>query len=260
MATPYPILISVPHGGTLTPPELADRVVLSVADLFDDIDPLTREIYACADLVTRWQGAEVARTFVDLNRRRDDLDNPDGVIKKTTCFGVPIYATEPDPTLIEKLLVRYYDSYHEALARHAGDERVAVLVDCHSMLAVGPRISPDTGKPRPMICLGDRNGTTCPPELTDALADSLRRAFGLGDDQVVCNQPFSGGHITRHYAGNPKPSLQIELNRALYLAAPWFEPETRRVSPTRIAELAGMFGSGLADWAESKVFRSVLDR
>lgn len=258
MATPYPILISIPHGGTETPPELADRVVLSAADLFDDIDPLTREIYACADLVTHWLGAEVARTFVDLNRRRDDLDNPDGVIKKTTCFGVPIYSREPEPALIETLLTRYYDSYHRALAAHARDARVAIVVDCHSMLAVGPRISPDTGRPRPMMCLGDRNGTSCPPELTSALAASLRHAFGLAEEEVVCNQPFSGGHITRFYAGNPKPSLQIELNRALYLAEPWFDPETRQVSPARIDELAGMFRSGLEAWAAGTIFRSVL--
>ena len=118
-----PILLSIPHGGTEIPSEVKDRVILSPADLFDDGDAFTREIYDLEDRVAGVVSANIARAFIDLNRAPDDLPpgNPDGVIKSHTCYGKVIYKAglEPDQTLIKTLLDKYYHPYHQRIQKAA---------------------------------------------------------------------------------------------------------------------------------------------
>jgi N-formylglutamate deformylase len=65
------------------------------------------------------------------------------------------------------------------------------------------------------VVLGDRDGSTCSPALTDA----VRAAFaGLGYE-VRINDPFKGVELVR-LCGDParrRHSLQIELNKRLYM-------------------------------------------
>ena len=49
-----PILISVPHGGRETPPEIAAKVIASREDIFDDGDAWTPHIYALKERVARF--------------------------------------------------------------------------------------------------------------------------------------------------------------------------------------------------------------
>jgi N-formylglutamate amidohydrolase len=44
MGTVYPLLISIPHGGDVVPPEVKDTVSITDRDVFYDGDTLTREI------------------------------------------------------------------------------------------------------------------------------------------------------------------------------------------------------------------------
>jgi N-formylglutamate amidohydrolase len=102
--------------------------------------------------------------------------------------------------------------------------RVA-LIDCHSMPSVGGPMDRDPGRRRADFVLGDCHGQACAPALIAAAEAHLKRA-GFA---VVRNDPYAGGHITRHY-GKPRlgrHALQIEINRALYM------------DETRIAKTAG---------------------
>lgn len=58
-------------------------------------------------------------------------------------------------------------------------------------------------------------------------------AFLLAAQDVQINRPFVGGHITRRYAGEKTPVVQVNLNRALYLAEPYFDRSTLSVSGPR---------------------------
>ncbi|MDE0344096.1 MAG: N-formylglutamate amidohydrolase [Deltaproteobacteria bacterium] len=253
--TALPVLLSIPHGGMDVPEEIRDRVAIDAHDVHDDIDPFVRELYDLGPKVLHVVSTSTARTFVDLNRARDDRPpkNPDGVVKTLTCVGKTIFAPgrELDAPVTETLLERYYEPYHRRLGSAVQSAGARLALDCHSMQAVGPVISPDAGRPRPVFCLGNARGDACSDEVTQRLADCLRRAFDLREDDVTLNEPFSGGYITRAYGGRPLPWIQVEMNRSLYLASPWFERATLAMDPRRLAEIRGRFESALRRFFDS---------
>lgn len=245
-----PCLITVPHGGTRVPDFLAGRFILSPKDLFDDIDPCTRDIYALSERVSAWKDTDIARPVVDLNRDENDRPpaNPDGVVKTHTCFNVPVYdpAQPLDHALAEKLIAKFHRPFHafvETTLKTHTDLRIAF--DCHTMSEFAPPISSDAGKPRPTFSLGTRFGETCPDAIANALAKSLMQVFDLPGKEVTLNQPFAGGHITRTYGNKPIPWIQIEMNRKLYLKKPWFDKKKLTVDPARLQFLRNCMGEAL---------------
>lgn len=244
-----PVLVSIPHGGTETPPEIANRVCITPRALFDDSDAFTREIYDVTDEVVCVEAASIARAFVDLNRARDDRPprNPDGVVKTATCYNEPIYTPGMELTdgLSETLLSRYYDPYYKRL-REAMSTGILLALDCHSMAERAPRVSPDRESRRPLFCLSNDNGRTCPPPLLERLAGAFADAFELGPGGVRLNDPFRGGNITCTLGSlGGVPWVQIEMNRSLYLAEPWFDRERLTVDSARLSELRTRFLAAL---------------
>lgn len=242
----FPVLLSIPHGGTEVPDEIRDRVNLSAKDQFEDSDAYTREIYGLENEVLAQVQLPVARVVIDMNREDNDRppQNPDGVVKTQTCHGKTIYTPgqELDDGWTRWLLDTYYFPYHQSLAaaqaQHTG---LQLALDCHSMEKVAPVISPDPGQPRPLICLGTNHGKSCPPEMADRLAECFREGFGLEEKDVVMNKPFAGGYITRTYGEGSLPWMQVEMNRSLYLSSPWFDAATFTVQPERLKELNQCF-------------------
>lgn len=246
---PLPALLSIPHGGDRAPEELKGRLGIQPTDLLDDSDAYTRDIYDLGSKVVRVITADIARAFVDLNRTTSDRppQKPDGIIKSITCYGRPIYigGLEPDDEVIERLIERYYEPYHALIRNAVEDNQIEMAFDCHSMAAEGPAISPDVGKRRPMICLGNAHGRACSQETAERLAHCMREAFSLKEEEVTINRPFAGGHITRAYGGNPLPWIQVEMNRALYLSSPWFDRSSLTIDPDRLQTLNRMFEAAL---------------
>ena len=243
-----PILLSVPHGGTETPPEVADRVIASPRDVFEDGDAFTRDIYDLGDRVVHVQSARIARAFVDLNRAEDDRPpgNPDGVVKSATCFDRPVYSAPLEDEAIEALLAGYHRPYHAALEDAARSAGAVLALDCHSMAATPPPVAPDAGRPRPLFCLSNGDGTTCDDVRLRELASRLADAFECPPGEVALNRPFRGGYITRRHGRNPLPWVQVEMSRVLYLSDPWFDPDERRVEPERLLELRERFWKALS--------------
>lgn len=240
-----PILLSIPHGGTQVPPEVADRVCITARDLFDDIDPCTKALYDVGPAVAAVVSTPIARTFVDMNRDAHDRppDNPDGVVKTVTCHGRPIYhehlALTPD--LTEALIQRYHAAYHERLERAARHPGLRLGLDCHTMLARPPAIAPDRDAARPPFCLSNGEGATCPMDLLEALAEAIAAAFECDREDVALNRPFTGGYITRRHGAGPLPWIQVEMNRSWYLAEPWHDRDALTVDPSRLDDLRGRF-------------------
>ena len=246
-----PVLISIPHGGDGVPDELSDRICINSQDIFADIDPFTPEIYDIDPWAEEVITTDIARTFIDLNRAEDDLppQNPDGIIKSMTCYKKPIYkqGKEPDPALRQQLVQHYYLPYHQRLNEILSEGKVRLGLDCHSMAASAPPISPDAGSgtTRPLICLGNAYNKASDRGLVEKLAACFCEAFSLEEDQVAINRPFSGGYITRTYGSSPVPWVLIDMNRALYLSSPWFNEMTGQIDNLRLMELSDMFLNAL---------------
>ena len=242
----FPVLLSIPHGGTEVPGEIRDRVTISAKDQFEDSDALTQEIYGLGKEVLVQVQSKVARAFVDMNRAEDDRppQNPDGVVKTQTCHGKTVYQPdkELDDASTQRLLDTYYFPYHQSIANAlAQNPDLQLALDCHTMEAVAPVISPDPGQQRPLICLGNNHGKSCPQAMADRLADCFREGFGLEEKDVVLNKPFAGGYITRTYGERILPWVQVEMNRSLYLSKPWFDAESLTVQPQRLLDLNQRF-------------------
>jgi len=203
-----PILVSLPHAGTIMPDEVKSLVCIAVDDVIKDGDEQAAEIYIpLQDHVAHVVATDIARAFVDLNRAPDDF-RKDGVIKTHTCWDVPIYTSAPDEELVAKLLERYYATYHERIRELAISGDVRVGVDCHTMAAHGPPVGPDPSQPRPAACVSDADGT-CDRSWTEELATQLAESLG---GEVRINDPFKGGYITRTHASE-LPWLQVEISR-----------------------------------------------
>ncbi|MCP5245829.1 MAG: N-formylglutamate amidohydrolase [Burkholderiales bacterium] len=249
--TPFPVLLSIPHGGDQIPPELDGFVVISEHDMLADSDAYTREIYGIQDDVAFVVETSIARVFVDLNRALTDLPpaNRDGIVKSQSCHGVQIYRKEiwHDQRLVSMLLENYYHPYHRQIQSIlAQNNTLELVLDCHSMEAIGPVVGPDPGVERPAICLGSRHGQSCSSAMIKHMARAICRAFNLKKEQVTIDQPFAGGYITRCYGNNPLPCIQIELNRGLYLETGWLDRQAIRNNLQVIAEFRYKFREALA--------------
>jgi formiminoglutamase len=201
-----PLLISVPHGGLQVPSEVRQLNLLTSEQIAVDGDEGACEIFDVPDEVTAFVTTDIARAYVDMNRAEDDL-RPDGVVKTETIYRVPIYKQPLQLKHIHMLLTRYYRPYHRQLSRLAPETILGV--DCHTMAAYAPPISPDAGKERPNICLSNAGGT-CPQNWFHLMAECLADSFGF---EVALNSPFQGGYIIRTHA-KELPWVQLELSRA----------------------------------------------
>lgn len=257
---PAPILFESAHSGTVHPPDFGtiaeDRVLRRGEDILVD------QLFARApEHGITLLAAEVSRVYVDPNRARDDID-PDllaepwpgplapsvasrrgvGLIWTRAGPGLPLYDRKLSVAEVEGRIARYWEPYHaaiaESLAAMRAEAGAAYHLSCHSMWSRGPDNSPDPGAARPDFVLGDREGTTCDPAFTRAVAQALEE-MGYS---VALNHPFRGAElVVRH--GDPARgvhSLQIEINRALYIDEETLAPHAGFVElETSLTRLAG---------------------
>jgi len=203
-------------------------------------------MYDLGDKVQRIIKSNIARAFVDLNRSQDDLPptNPDGVIKSSTCYKKPIYheRKEPDDSLRTLLLELYYFPYHNSIQKSLKELELQLCLDCHSMASIAPGISPDAkNSKRPKFCLSNNDGQAASQEMMELLTACISESYGIERNEISLNDPFHGGHITKTYGNNPVPWIQVEMNRDLYLADPWFDKETLSIDPTHLEKLNKQF-------------------
>ncbi len=188
-----PILVSIPHYGTQPLPHITaadytepwfETFVYGFADTF------VGDLYA--DL--HEQGATVlatpfSRIFVDVNRRRNDFEHVDGLVRSRR--GVVRTHTMRDVPIFTRAL-----SFADLEASH-------------------------TGSPRRMldyqVILGTSHGTTSHTALSETIA-TIFTAHGFEVHHNISG--YAGGNIVRTY-GRPEVrgvhAIQIEINAALLM-------------------------------------------
>jgi N-formylglutamate deformylase len=243
-APEVPLVLDSPHSGEHYPDDFDHAPPRSVVRLAEDthVGRLYRQAAALGATLVE---ANFPRAYIDANRSLDDLDPamldgswpaPLAVSRKTqqgiglvwrvARGGAPMYGRRLTVAEVQRRIDEWYRPYHAALDAEIDRLREAFgsvwHINCHSMPAVGDPNADDPGRARADFVLGDRDGTTCAPDFTAFVAATIR-SMGYA---VAINDPYKGVEIVRRH-GRPaqrRHSLQIELNRRLYMDEESLEP------------------------------------
>jgi N-formylglutamate amidohydrolase len=254
---PSPVVVSVPHAGTVVPDVDAPLLAVNGSALLRDadlhVDKLAAGVveYDVAVLI-----AQVSRYIVDINRAPDDVDrevcaeltrparpSARGLCWRATTDGVAVLRRPLTLRELDDRRARIHTPYHEALERLLEERRrafgFAVLLDLHSMPSLGRPLHNDPGGRRADIVPGDVRGASCAAGLTRLVSEHFAaRGFSVKE-----NDPYMGGYITRHH-GRPQRgvhAIQVEVNRDLYMdeVTYAYRPDRAARVERAIADLVG---------------------
>lgn len=273
--TRLPFVFSSPHSGRIYTEAFIAASNLDAMTLRRSEDSFMEEVFGgVVGLGAPLLHARFPRAYLDANREPYELDPAMfadplpphvntrslrvagglGTIARVVADSTEIYRAPLSYAEADRRIRLLYMPFHEALRGLLEDARGrfgwALLIDCHSMpSAVGANEDVPAGS-RPDIVLGDRYGTSCASEVTEA-AERLLRRLGY---RVARNNPYAGGFNTEHY-GRPQAgfhALQIEINRALYMNESTLERgagfgRLKADMTTFVSELASLDWSTLAN-------------
>ncbi len=235
-----PLLVSLPHDGSLIPDDIAARMQPR-ARRSPDTDWHVGTLYAFA----RDLGASIlrpvhSRYVVDLNRPPDGHAlypgrRGTGLVPEVMFDDQPIYLDGAAPTADEVAarVDTYWRPYHRALTaeleRLRNEHGRVVLWEGHSIRSVVPMLFDGH---LPDFNLGTADGASCRPALRRALETVLA---AQDDYSHVLDGRFKGGYITRHH-GNPEAgvdAVQLELAQVNYMDEDSFEYLPGRAAPVQ---------------------------
>jgi N-formylglutamate deformylase len=246
-AAPLPLVCDSPHSGTQYPADFGYAVEHAALRRSED-----------THVDTLWSGvpqvggslicATFPRSYIDPNRLESDvdvtmLDGPwphaaspsprcieqgNGLIWRLTPEYLPIYARLLSREEAQRRITHYWKPYRQVIDDQL--RRVAERfggwwhLNLHSMpsnayerLGRKPQTLAD-------VVLGDLDGSTCDAAFVDTVASAFRARGYV----VSINDPYKGQDLIRT-SGQPaknRHSLQIEINRALYMNEATREPNT----------------------------------
>ena len=243
-APALPLVFDSPHSGTDYPDDFDHLAPMSAVRKAEDT--FVDELYQAApDHGATLLRALFPRSYIDPNRAADDLDvsmiegewtGPLAPSEKSVLGlgllwshyppGLPLYGRKLSVAEVRRRIEEYHRPYHDALRRAlvAAHARFGVVwhIDCHSMPALSNEMAAEgPGVSRPDFTLGDRDGTTCAAEFTEA----VRAALAGQGYRVTVNDPYKGAELVRAWSAPQagRHSLQIEINRRLYMNEDSFE-------------------------------------
>ncbi|MBL6447420.1 N-formylglutamate amidohydrolase [Fulvivirga sp. 29W222] len=220
-----PVLISVPHSGTLFPDNIKDHYNQKLIAAPDDTDWFVHKLYDFApEMGITMITATYSRWVIDLNRDPESAPlYDDGRIITELCpsasfAGEPIYQDHhmPNRNEIDRRLETYYWPYYNKITEllNGLKEQFGKVLfwDAHSIRQYVPLIRKEIF---PDLILGDNNGKTADNELIETALSTLKTKRL----KVEHNHPFRGGHLTRYF-GKPEQSqhaLQLEMTKINYM-------------------------------------------
>ena len=227
-----------PHSGTEYPEDFRPAVPRELLRGGEDthVEALWEAVPAVGGTLL---AAHFPRTYIDPNRTLEDLDpqlldepwpEPLAPSEKTRLgYGLvwrnvgqarPIYDRALSVAEVRNRIDSYYRPYHAALAAAIDDcvGRFGAVwhLNLHSMPNDAyERLGMTPPHPLADFVLGDRDGSTCEPQLVDLVERELR-ACGY---TVARNDPYKGVQLIARI-GHPqrnRHSLQVEIRRPLYM-------------------------------------------
>lgn len=237
-----PLVLDSPHSGTVYPEDF--QPVCDLATLRRAEDTHVEKLYAFApEMGAAWVEAHFPRSYLDANRDMSEIDTTmldgawtdpvstdprvlskvrlgKGLIWKLTDEGLPIYDRPLTVDEVRQRIDQCWRPYHAAVAQAIDDAHArhgySIHINCHSMPAIaGSHATDFPGLAHADFVIGDRDGSTADPALSQKLCEHLR-AFGYSVDY---NHPYKGVELVRRH-GKPaenRHSIQVEINRKLYM-------------------------------------------
>jgi N-formylglutamate deformylase len=244
-ADPAPVVLDSPHSGTDYPADF--RFAIDPAILRYGVDMDIDDIFGSAPAFgASLISARFPRSYIDPNRSPLDIDpemidgNWPGEIEQSekTASGhgliwrvagaeqAPIYDRKLTVAEVQNRIDYYWRVYRDAVSSKL-DETAKEFggywhINCHSMPTLWPPGFAGAGEPVPFdMIIGTRDNTTCSPEVAHFARDLLA---GLGFS-VAVNVGFKGVDLVRDHGdpANRRHSLQIEINRGVYMDEATFE-------------------------------------
>lgn len=218
-----PLLLSIPHAGTLLSPEV-EAGLSDAAKGLPDTDWHIPKLYDFA----REMGVSVlvgnySRFVIDLNRPPDNqalyTTATTGLYPETLFDGTPTFKPGMTPTpqqragYLQHIWQPYHGKIQQELARIKQQHGYALLFDAHSIASVIPRLFEGQ---LPDLNLGTNDGASCSPRLAQQLT---AHCGAQSQFSWVLNGRFKGGYITRAY-GKPQENqhaVQLELAQCNYM-------------------------------------------
>lgn len=215
-------VVSIPHSGETVPEEFKDLLIEDMTILSRDVDTGVHrliDIEALNKAGVAVLKANVHRACVDLNRTPETC-----VLNwKKNSHGEELVRSLPTQKEEELLSKKYHAPYYEMIKALINElykqmERPS-FIDLHSMPSRPTKyhldINPDQAMERPDFCVSDIEGKSCEPAFIDFVSSELNKTY----EKVNKNDPYFGGHVTRHVnAAFPKTNnIQIEISRGIYL-------------------------------------------
>ena len=219
-----PLLVSMPHTGTVIPPDLQPVYVRRALDVEDTDWHLHRLYDFLPAMGASVLQSHVSRYVIDLNRPPDDAPMYPGASNTELCptrffTGDALYQPGSEPDANERLRRRslYWQPYPAALAAELARIQAiygfALLWDAHSIRSQIPWLFEGS---LPDLNIGTASGASTDPAITAAVADACAAWPQVSS---VVNGRFKGGYITRHY-GQPAHgvhAVQLEMCQRLYM-------------------------------------------
>jgi N-formylglutamate deformylase len=237
-----PLLVSLPHDGSLVPDAIAARLDPG-ARRVPDTDWHVARLYAFArELGASMLVPRYSRYVIDLNRSEDDVSlypgqNTTGLCPVVQFSGDPVYrgGEEPSEEEVRARVDTYWRPYHAALRAELARLRAlhprVVLWEGHSIRGELPFLF--EGR-LPDLNLGTADGASCAADTQARIEAELSRQSGY---DWVANGRFKGGHITRHYGdpANGIDAVQLEISQRIYMDEDTFEYDERKAGAAQAA-------------------------
>lgn len=232
-----PLVYDSPHSGHHYPSDfrfaIAKQVLRRSEDAFVD------ELFASvADVGGVLLHAQFPRCYIDPNRACSDLDvsmldgdwpdpvNPSAKVARGAGLiwkQVKKYGQIYDRLLscaevrdrIDNCWLPYHEQFRNLLDKAYSRAGVVIHLNCHSMASSGDHTTEDGAVARPDFVLGNLDGVSCNDEMMQTVASTLTEC----GYRVAINDPYKGQELVRQYSDpdNGRHSMQIEINRALYM-------------------------------------------
>jgi N-formylglutamate deformylase len=261
MKPELPILIIIPHGGREVPDEMSGYEAIDDFGIFIESDVYANELFDLKEVYGNIR-TNISRLFIDIDRDPAIKypQSSDGIIKNESLTGRKVFKENifPDDIAAANIIRRYYMPFHNSINEAVASGEIKLILECHTMMPVGPRFAGDAGKPRPLINVENiinsgRSVHTCPMERAEYFLSCFNKYFSNEEFTVSrkfsLNRPKFSGYLMEKYGREKVHMLRFSISSSLFLNDKYFNYDYLTVDDQRIADLRGKISSGIEKYA-----------